>query len=80
MRWMREQIMEILEAIYKLSGRPKPLLRDNRYVKDRLGVCDRTIRRFIEKGDLRVAQTINKFNYYLADDVERLYMMYRCGR
>lgn len=79
-RWMRKCTIEILEHIHILLKKPKPLLRDNKYVEDRLGVSDRTVRRFIEKGELEIYETINKWNYYLDEDVQALFRKYRGTR
>lgn len=73
---MRTEMTQILDAVCHLVKKPKPVLRDNLYVQERVGVSDRTIRRCIDKGELRVHETIKKFNYYLDEDVEAFYKLY----
>lgn len=59
------------------SAEPKPLLRDNVHVCDRLGVSPRTVRRFIAQGKLKIFETVHKRNYYRDEDVEELWQWYR---
>ncbi|SKB37945.1 hypothetical protein SAMN05660841_00133 [Sphingobacterium nematocida] len=74
---MRTDVTRLLDAWGLQVKTPEPVLRDNNYVMGRIGVSDRTVRRFIQKGELKIHETINKMNYYLDEDVESLRRRYR---
>lgn len=74
---MRNDMVRLLDAWGHQAKAPEPVLRDNGYVMDRIGISERTVRRFIQKGELKIHKTINKVNYYLDEDVESLRRRYR---
>lgn len=74
---MRTDVSRLLDAWSLQVKSHAPILRDNSYVMDRVGISERTVRRFIQKGELKIHETINKMNYYLDEDVESLRRRYR---
>ena len=74
---MRTDVTRLLDAWGLQVKPPGPILRDNSYVMDRIGISERTVRRLIQKGELNIHKTVNKMNYYLDEDVESLRRRYR---
>lgn len=71
---LNQTIVQLLEN--KANSIPL-VLRDSEYVKDRVGISDRTLYRFQMQGLLPVYQRVGGRKYYLDEDVESTYRQYR---